>query len=156
MSQVTPVRMVLRYREQPFQDLGAMIKAFFDWRDLQPLEDYCTHICSDPPSSKLYLVLDLHCKTCPDVDLSKLELQVFKVSRNNTLYVASTNYYNLTESALSSTFQDLGEVARKQGSRAVSYSRLGNLASLIRGVRRRSSSTHRTGSWYIRVLHIES
>jgi hypothetical protein len=40
MSQVTPMRIVLRYREQSFQDVGAMIKAFFEWRDLQPLEDY--------------------------------------------------------------------------------------------------------------------
>jgi hypothetical protein len=34
------MRIALRYREQPFQDVGAMIKAFFEWRDLQPLEDY--------------------------------------------------------------------------------------------------------------------
>jgi hypothetical protein len=112
-GQVTPARMILRYREQPFQNLNAMIQAFFDWQGLQPLEDYCTHICSDPPSSKLYLVLDLHCKTYPIVDLTNLKLNVFKVSTNASC-VASLNYYDLTKSALSSSFQDLGEVASKQ------------------------------------------
>jgi len=97
MSQVTPVRIVLQYREQPFQTPRAIIKAFFEWQNLQPLEDYYTHICSNPPSSKLYVVLDLYCKTCPVVDLSKLKLEIFKVSGNNTF-----------------TFQDLGDVARHQ------------------------------------------
>jgi hypothetical protein len=92
MSQVTPVRIVLQYREQRFQNLGAIIKAFFEWRGIQPPEeDYYTHICCNPPSSKLYLVLDLYYKTCPDVDLSKLELEVFKISGNNTLCVTSTS-----------------------------------------------------------------
>ncbi|KAJ9411616.1 hypothetical protein DTO045G8_523 [Paecilomyces variotii] len=40
MSQATPVRVILRYREQPFQDLNAIINAFFKWRDIQPLDDY--------------------------------------------------------------------------------------------------------------------
>ncbi|KAJ9217954.1 hypothetical protein DTO166G4_345 [Paecilomyces variotii] len=97
MSQATPVRVILRYREQPFQDLNAIINAFFKWRDIQPLDDYCTHICSDFHSSRLYLVLDLYCKTCPNVNPDKLDLEVFKVSGINSF-----------------TFRDLGEVARKQ------------------------------------------
>ncbi|TVY36797.1 hypothetical protein LCER1_G009345 [Lachnellula cervina] len=97
MSQATPVRIILQYRDQPFQNLEAIINAFFKWRDTQPPEDYCTHICSNPPSSRLYLVLDLHCKTYPNIDLNKLNLEVFKVSGINSF-----------------TFQDLGEVARKE------------------------------------------
>ncbi|KAG9229906.1 hypothetical protein BJ875DRAFT_352812, partial [Amylocarpus encephaloides] len=64
-------------------------------RDIQPLEDYYIHICSNPPSSRLYLVLDLYYKTYLNVDLNNLDLEVFKVLGINTLY-------------------DLGEVARKQ------------------------------------------
>ncbi|PYI26048.1 hypothetical protein BP00DRAFT_408133 [Aspergillus indologenus CBS 114.80] len=97
MSQATPVRIVLPYREQPFQKPTAIINAFFAWRGIQPREDYCTHIHSDPRSSRLYLVLDLHCKTHPNVDLKKLDLEIFKVSGIDSF-----------------TFQDLGEVARKQ------------------------------------------
>jgi hypothetical protein len=91
MSQATPVRIILRYREQPFQNLTAIINAFFTWRDIQPLEDYYTHICSsNPPSSWLYLVLDLYYKTHPNVDLNKLDLEVFKVSGIDSLCVTSS------------------------------------------------------------------
>jgi hypothetical protein len=154
MSQVTPVRMVLRYREQPFQDLGAMVKAFFDWQDLQPLEDYCTHICCDPPSPTLYLVIDLHCKTCRDVDLSKLELQVFKVSKNNPLCVASPNWYDLTKLAYLVLFRISERLLEKRLYRDLLRS-VGEIC-LIRGIRRRVSFANRTDSRYIRVLHIES
>ncbi|EER42386.1 conserved hypothetical protein [Histoplasma capsulatum H143] len=97
MSQTTPVRIILRYREQPFQKPSAIINTFFTWRDIQPLEDYYTHICSNPPSSWLYLVLDLYCKTHPNVDLNKLDLEVFQVLGIDSF-----------------TFKDLGELARKQ------------------------------------------
>lgn len=90
MSQATPVRIILRYREQPFQKPTAIINAFFTWRDIQPLEDYYTHICSNPPSSRLYLVLDLYCKTHPNVDLNKLDLEVFQVSGIDSLCVTSS------------------------------------------------------------------
>jgi hypothetical protein len=90
MSQATPVRIILRYREKPFQNLKAIINAFFKWRDIQPLEDYDIHICSNPPSSLLYLVLDLYSKTYPNVELNKLELEVFKVSGIDSLCVTSS------------------------------------------------------------------
>ncbi|KAG9228034.1 hypothetical protein BJ875DRAFT_436019 [Amylocarpus encephaloides] len=95
MSQAAPVRIILQYRERAFQSIKAIINAFLKWRDIQPLEDYCVHICSNPPSSRLYLVLDLYCKTYPNVDLNNLDLEVFKVSGIDPLC-------------------DLGEVARKQ------------------------------------------
>ncbi|KAI0803590.1 hypothetical protein GGR55DRAFT_662254 [Xylaria sp. FL0064] len=97
MSQAPPVRIILRYRERPFQNLEAIIIAFFKWQDILPTEDYYTHICCNPPSSQLYLVLDLYCKTYPNVDLNKIDLKIFKVSGFDSF-----------------TFQDLGEVARKQ------------------------------------------
>ncbi|KAF2804379.1 uncharacterized protein BDZ99DRAFT_467436 [Mytilinidion resinicola] len=96
-SHCAPKRVVLRCREQYFQDQGAMVTAFFDSQNLKPPEDYYTHICFEPSSpSNLYLVLDLHCKETPGVDLSELELQVFKVSRRDAFI-----------------FENLGEAARK-------------------------------------------
>jgi hypothetical protein len=89
-TQDSPIRIVLAYRERPFQDQKMMTKAFYDWKNIQPLDDYCMHICFDPNphTSKMYLVLDIHCKTYPDVDLAKLDVQVFKVSQNPpALYV---------------------------------------------------------------------
>ncbi|OJD18341.1 hypothetical protein AJ78_01654 [Emergomyces pasteurianus Ep9510] len=99
MSQATPVRIILGYREQPFQKPSAIINSF-TWRDIQPLDDYYTHICSNPSSTRLYLVLDLYCKTHPNVDLNELDLEVFKVFSGIDLF----------------TFKDLGEIARKQAS----------------------------------------
>jgi hypothetical protein len=89
MSQAAPVRVVLQYREQPFQKINTIIDTFFKSQGIQP-PDYYTHICSDPHSSRLYLVLDLYCKTCPNVNLDKLDLQVFKVSGINSLCVTSS------------------------------------------------------------------
>ncbi|EER44047.1 predicted protein [Histoplasma capsulatum var. duboisii H88] len=96
MSQTTPVRIILGYCEQPFLKPSAIINSFFTWRDIQPLDDYYTHICSNPLSTRLYLVLDLYCKTNPNVDLNELDLEVFKVSGIDSF-----------------TFKDLGEIARK-------------------------------------------
>ncbi|TQV93787.1 hypothetical protein IF1G_07519 [Cordyceps javanica] len=61
MSQDTPVRIALRYRERPFQDLKVVINAFFKWRGIQPLENYQLHICGN-------------------VDLGTLDIEIFKVS----------------------------------------------------------------------------
>lgn len=91
MSEVTPKRVILRCPGQYFCEQEAMIMAFFNSQDLQTSINYFPHIVNDPSShSKLYLVLDLHHKETPSVDLNDLELQVFKVSKRNTLYVVST------------------------------------------------------------------
>jgi len=89
MNEVAPVRMVLQYRERPFQRIPDIIQAFFEWRGIQPTGDYFLHICFNSPSTKVYLVLDVYFKTCPDVDLSHLKLEAFRVLRNNTLRVVS-------------------------------------------------------------------
>jgi hypothetical protein len=91
MSQATPKRVVLKCRDEYLQNPGAVIAvvaAFFDSQDLQTPEDHYTHICRELSSpSSLYVVLDLHCKEIPNVDLSELELQVFKIYKPNALYV---------------------------------------------------------------------
>ncbi|KAF2245069.1 hypothetical protein BU26DRAFT_490182 [Trematosphaeria pertusa] len=97
MSHITPKRVVLRCREQYLREQGMMVEAFFESQNLLNLEDYGVHICGEPSSPTiLYLVLDLYCKEIPSVDLREVELQVFKVSKNNTF-----------------TFKDLGEDASK-------------------------------------------
>jgi hypothetical protein len=65
-----------------------MAEAFFESQNLPDFKDYDIHICLDPVSlTRIYLILDLHCKETPSVDLSKLEIQVYKVSKNNKLCV---------------------------------------------------------------------
>ncbi|EMD97602.1 hypothetical protein COCC4DRAFT_34166 [Bipolaris maydis ATCC 48331] len=98
MSHIAPKRVVLRCREQYFREHGRMVETFLESQNLLDIEDYGIHICGDPYSpTTLYLVLDLYCREVPIVDLSNLELQVFKVSKNNTF-----------------TFKNLGENASKR------------------------------------------
>lgn len=68
-----------------------MIAAFFHSQGLKTPDNYFSHILYDSSTpSKLYLVLDLHYKEIPNVNLNELELQVFKVLRRKALYVIST------------------------------------------------------------------
>jgi hypothetical protein len=80
MSQPTPLRIIVQYRDRPFLNVNPIITAFFKWRDIEPLDDYATHISCNYDASKLYLVFDIHCKTCPDVNPEEVDLEVFKLS----------------------------------------------------------------------------
>jgi hypothetical protein len=69
-----------------------MIEAFFDSQGLKlellEKKDLFVHILFEPSSpSSLFFVLDLYCKTIPYTDLSKLQLQIFQVSKQTPLYV---------------------------------------------------------------------
>ncbi|KAF2788640.1 hypothetical protein K505DRAFT_328785 [Melanomma pulvis-pyrius CBS 109.77] len=101
MTQVAPKRIVLKCPERHWKTQNEMLKAFFDSQGLE-LElldkDIYTHILFEPSSpSHLFFVLDLYCKTIPDINLSQLELQIFQVSKNEPF-----------------TFRDLGDAGRKQ------------------------------------------
>jgi hypothetical protein len=92
MSEVTAKRMILKCPQQYFQQQEAMVTAFFHSQGLKDPVDYFSHILYDSSTpSKLYLVLDLHYKEIPNVDLNELELRVFKVLRRKALYVISTS-----------------------------------------------------------------
>ena len=93
MSQITAKRIVLRLHERYSREKNSIETAFFESQGLDPMEDYFTHICADYYSpSKLYFVLDLNCKAIPNVDPSEISLQVFKVSKDDILYVVSTEH----------------------------------------------------------------
>ena len=116
--------------------------------------DYSTHICADHYSpSKLYFVLNLSCKALPDVDPSEITLQAFKVSKDDILYVVSTEAWTVPNQ-LSSEFQDLSDVGRKQA-RKRSLDLVGVLTNVFRRVGRSSPSTDRALSSHVRILRIE-
>lgn len=131
MSQPTPVRMILRYRERPFQPLSPIIQAFFEWRDVQPGKDYSLRISSNSYSSPLYLILDLYSKTCPTVNLEEVDVEIFKVTGINPLCV--TQPASLTRLTVCSTFLDLGEAARNRA-RQLSVSQEWGDANLFRQI----------------------
>lgn len=88
MSHAAPKRIVLKCPERHWKTQNEMLKAFFDSQGLDLDKDLFTHILFEPSSpSYLFFVIDLHCKTIPDINLSQLELQIFKVSKKEPLYV---------------------------------------------------------------------
>ena len=91
MAQAVPKRIVLKSPERHWNVQSQMVIAFFISQGLEvPADDFYKHVVFEPFSpSSLFFVLDLYCKTIPHVDLSKVELQIFKVSKRIPLYVMS-------------------------------------------------------------------
>lgn len=89
VTQVVPQRIVLKCPGRHGKVQSDVVTTFFNSQGLEfSVEDLYIHILFDHASpSSLFFVLDLHCKTIPHVDLSKLELQIFEVSKKLPLYV---------------------------------------------------------------------
>ncbi|KAF2010833.1 hypothetical protein BU24DRAFT_355370, partial [Aaosphaeria arxii CBS 175.79] len=96
-----PRRIVLKCPERHYKMQREMMESFFASQglDLEILaKDVYVHILFEPSSpSHLFFVLDVHCKTIPDVELSELGLEVWQVSKQVPF-----------------TFRDLGDVGRQQ------------------------------------------
>lgn len=59
-----------------------MMKTCLTSQNLATLEDYSTTTCDDLTShSSLFLVLNLHCREIPNVNLSLVDIQAFKVAK---------------------------------------------------------------------------
>ncbi|KAI9709518.1 MAG: hypothetical protein M1820_003278 [Bogoriella megaspora] len=86
MAQPTPKRIVLQFPERWFHEVGAIITIFFEMHNPNAIEDYIFNIIPANHSlTKHFLVIDLHCKTIPQVDINAIEHQVFKVSKEDRL-----------------------------------------------------------------------
>ena len=96
MTIVVPRRIVLKSPERHSNVQHDMVTTFFNIQGLDvPIDDLYIHILFEPTSpSNLFLVLDLYCNSNPDVDLSKVDLQIFKVSKQIPLYVEIISPFN--------------------------------------------------------------
>lgn len=65
----------------------AIIDTFFTSHGPDPIENYYSHLCAPNESSMMHIVLDLHCKAVPIVDLHAVEHRVFKVRKSDNLFV---------------------------------------------------------------------
>lgn len=94
MSQATPKRMIVQYREEYAHEKGTMIQAFLEHQNLSDLTDYFVHTCCVTYATclKFYLVIDICYEENPNIDPNELKHQVFKTSKNNKLYVVLANY----------------------------------------------------------------
>lgn len=88
MSKITPKRVVLRFDEKYEFEEAAILEAYFASYGPQPDEDFFSHLCPPNPI-KMHIVIDIHSRTVPDVDLHRIPYEVFKVKKAGDLWVRS-------------------------------------------------------------------
>ena len=91
MQCTTPVpkRVVLSFLVEYELEEWAILQAYFATFGPKPVDDFddfFSHLVPANESSKMHIVLDLHCKSVPIVDLQAIEYQVFKVKKGDGLY----------------------------------------------------------------------
>ena len=87
MQRTNSKRIILRFDVKYEPEEAAIIEIFFALFGLKPADDFYSHLCAPNLSSKMYIVLDFHCKTVPTVDLHAIQHEVFKVKKGAELYV---------------------------------------------------------------------
>ena len=90
MQHAIPERIVLRLHVKYELEEAAIIEKFFTLYGPKPADDFYSHLCAPNLSSKMHIVLDLHCKTVPTVNIHMIEHKVFKVYKSEELYVISS------------------------------------------------------------------
>jgi hypothetical protein len=88
MQHTDPKRVVLRFSVDYELQGEDIIEQFFALSGPQPAtKDFYSHLMAPNESSSMHIVLDLHCKAVPTVDLSMIPYEVFKVTKQGLLYV---------------------------------------------------------------------
>lgn len=83
-----PKRIVLCFSLQYEREEAEILKAYFAKYGPEPINhDFYSHLMAPNTSSKMHIILDLHCKTNANVDLLLIDHQVFKVRKRDNLYV---------------------------------------------------------------------
>ena len=65
-----PKRVVLRFLEEYELEEWDILQAYFALFGPKPVDDFFSHLIPANESSKMHIVLDLHCKSVPIVDSS--------------------------------------------------------------------------------------
>ncbi|KAF2277252.1 uncharacterized protein EI97DRAFT_375903, partial [Westerdykella ornata] len=103
-SPLTPQKgIILRFNVKYELQEAAINESFFALFGPQPVDDYYSHLIPPNESSKMHIVLDLHCKSKPVVDTHAIPYEVFKVKKNGGLYLSQS----LRRVCLSLTSQSL-------------------------------------------------
>lgn len=84
MQTTTPVpkQIVLRFLEKQELEEWAILQAYFALYGPKPVdefEDFFSHLIPANDSPKMYIVLDLYCKSVPVVDIQAIEYQVLRI-----------------------------------------------------------------------------
>lgn len=79
-----PKRVVLRFHVQHELEEAAINERFFAlYGPEPPKNDFYSHLMAPNESSKMHIVLDIHCKSHPTIDNSKIAYEVFKVEKKD-------------------------------------------------------------------------
>ncbi|KAJ6267447.1 hypothetical protein PSV08DRAFT_13171 [Bipolaris maydis] len=78
-----PKRVVLRFQVTYELEESAINKSFFSQISYELGNDYYSHLMAANNSSKMHIVLDLHCNTNPTIDKAKIPYEVYKVSKKD-------------------------------------------------------------------------
>lgn len=92
-----PKRIVLRFDQEYELDWEAIIQTSFATFGSNQSSDFYPHLMAPNMSTKMHIVLDLHCKTVSSVDSSAIEYEVFKVEKAGELYVVQPSEMIMTE-----------------------------------------------------------
>lgn len=83
-----PKRVVLRFHVQHELEEAAINKQFFALYGPEPLNnDFYSHLMAPNESSQMHIVLDMYCKSHPIMNNCEIVYEVFKVKKNDELYV---------------------------------------------------------------------
>lgn len=88
-SSSEPMQIMLRTREQYEQQGIEIIEKFFDYCGMKIGQDYFWHLvpAESWDSATLYIVLDVHSKTVPSVQLDQVAHALYKVHKPTDLSV---------------------------------------------------------------------
>ncbi|KAF1996762.1 hypothetical protein P154DRAFT_547761 [Amniculicola lignicola CBS 123094] len=78
-----PKRVVLRFSIQYEREEAAINEQLFALHGPElPNKDFFSHLIAPNESSKMHIVLDIHCNSHPTIDSSMISYEVFKVKTN--------------------------------------------------------------------------
>ncbi len=93
-----PKRIVLRFSINYELDEAIILEGFFALYNPETIDDYYAHlIAPDGSSSKMHIVLDLRCRTSPVVDIGTIDYEVYRVRKNDKLYVPPSSARTMVE-----------------------------------------------------------
>lgn len=84
-----PKRVVLRFDVRYELEEAAINERFFAlYPPEPPRDDFFSHLMAPNETSKMHIVLDIHCKSHPTIDNSNVTYEVFKVKKRDNLFVS--------------------------------------------------------------------
>lgn len=87
MQRAISKRIVLHLHMKYELEEAAIIDTFFALHGSKPAFNFYSHLCAPNQFFKMHIILNLYCKTVLTVNLHTIEHKVFKVYKDDELYV---------------------------------------------------------------------